>query len=182
VRDPGIAIRRLAASAGLAALACGGSAPRGDPDLVDLASVDPTIETEIRYAGSDNFVGSPVDGYDAPRCWLTRPAARALASVQHDLASEGLRLRVYDCYRPQRAVDHFMRWAADPDDRSTQADYYPNLPKEALFAEGYIAARSGHSRGSTLDLTLVRNADGAPSTWGAPGISSTRSRTPNRPT
>lgn len=161
-------MRRLAASAALATLACGGSGPRGDRDLVDLARVDPTIETEIRYAGSRNFVGAPIDGYGAPRCWLTHAAARALASVQSDLRTEGLALRVFDCYRPQRAVDHFVRWASDPDARGTKASYYPNVAKEALFAEGYIAERSGHSRGSTVDLTLVRKRDGAPLDMGSP--------------
>jgi D-alanyl-D-alanine dipeptidase len=161
--------RRLATAllAPAVALACGG-APRGDPDLVDLASVDPTIDVVARYAGSDNFVGAPVDGYGAPRCWLTRPAAEALAWVQRDLRSEGLGLRVYDCYRPQRAVDHFVRWAADPDDLATKAEHYPNVAKSRLFAEGYVAERSSHSRGSTVDLTLVRLADGEPLDMGSP--------------
>lgn len=164
--------RRLAAAALLApavALACaGGAARRLDRDLVDVASVAPSIQLEIRYAGSHNFVGAPVDGYGAPRCWLTRPAAEALAEVQRDVESEGLGLRVYDCYRPQRAVDHFVRWAADPDDLATQDEFYPNVPKDRLFAEGYVAARSSHSRGSTVDLTLVRRADGEPLDMGSP--------------
>lgn len=130
--------------------------------------MDPTIETEIRYAGSDNFVGRPIEGYGAARCWLTRAAAEALAGVQRDLRSEGLGLRVYDCYRPQRAVDHFVRWARDPGDTAMRARYYPNVAKHRLFAEGYVAERSSHSRGSTVDLTLVRRADGQPLDMGSP--------------
>jgi D-alanyl-D-alanine dipeptidase len=159
--------RQLAAAAPLVALACAGT-PHGDPDLVDLARIDPSIGIEMRYAGSANFVGAPIDGYEAPRCWLTRPAAEALAWVQHDLASEGLGLRLYDCYRPQRAVDHFARWAADPGDTRTRAEYYPNVAKDRLFEEGYIAARSSHSRGSAVDLTLVRRADGKTLDLGSP--------------
>jgi len=161
-------LRRLAAVAA-GVLACGGAAPRATPPgLVDLARVDPTIETEIRYAGPDNFVGAPVDGYEAPRCWLTRPAAEALHGVQRELASEGLHLRVYDCYRPQRAMDHFARWARDPDATERKAAYYPNVPKARLFAEGYVAERSGHSRGSTVDVTLVRASDGQALDMGSP--------------
>lgn len=133
-----------------------------DPDLVDVTELEPTIRTDIRYAGSDNFVGAPVDGYEAARCLLARPAAEALARVQRSLADDGLGLLVYDCYRPQRAVDHFVRWARDTADLRTKSAHYPNVDKSRLFAEGYIAERSGHSRASTADLTLVRLAsDGA---------------------
>jgi D-alanyl-D-alanine dipeptidase len=100
-------------------------------------------------------------------CLLTRPAAQALAAVQQDLRSSGLGLRVYDCYRPQRAVDHFVRWAADPGDQRTRETFYPRVPKQELIARGYIAERSGHSRGSTVDVTLVA-ADGAPLEMGTP--------------
>lgn len=136
--------------------------------MANILDIEPSIRTDIRYAGSNNFVGGPVDGYGAAKCLLSRPAARALADVQRELAAEGLGLLVYDCYRPQRAVDHFVRWAEDTADVSTQAEFYPNVDKSRLFDEGYIAERSGHSRGSTVDLTLVRepasgtdaNADG----------------------
>lgn len=127
-----------------------------DPDLVDVRELEPSIRADIRYAGSDNFVGAPVDGYEAPKCLLARPAAEALASVQRSLADESLGLLVYDCYRPQRAVDHFVRWARDTSDLRTKAAHYPNVDKTRLFEEGYIAERSGHTRGSTVDLTLVR--------------------------
>lgn len=129
-------------------------------DIVDVREIEPAIRTDIRYAGSNNFVGAPVDGYEAAKCLLSRSAAEALARVQRELAPEGLGLLVYDCYRPQRAVDHFVRWAADTADVSTKAEFYPDVDKERLFDEGYIAERSGHSRGSTVDLTLVRD-DGA---------------------
>lgn len=133
-----------------------------DPDLVDVTELEPSIRTDIRYAGSENFVGAPVDGYEAPKCLLARPAAEALASVQRSLADEDLGLLVYDCYRPQRAVDHFVRWAQDTADLRTKAAHYPNVDKSRLFEEGYIAERSGHSRAGTVDLTLVRttSADG----------------------
>lgn len=130
------------------------------PDLVDVREIEPSIRTDIRYAGSRNFVGEAVDGYEAARCLLSRPAAEALAEAQRELAPRGLGLLVYDCYRPQRAVDHFVRWAADTADTRTKARYYPNVAKSRLFEEGYIAERSGHSRASTVDLTLVR-ADSA---------------------
>ena len=129
-----------------------------EPDLVDVTELEPSIRTDIRYAGSENFVGAPVDGYEAPKCLLARPAAEALAGVQRSLAEEGLGLLVYDCYRPQRAVDHFVRWAQDTAELETKAAYYPNVEKSRLFEEGYIAERSGHSRAATVDLTLVRVA------------------------
>jgi D-alanyl-D-alanine dipeptidase len=123
--------------------------------FVDAASLVPGLVVYMRYGTADNFVGARVDGYEANVCLLTRPAAEALAGVQQDLKAQGLGLKVYDCYRPQRAVAHFVRWAADLKDQSTKARFYPDVDKSRLFDEGYIARRSGHSRGSTLDLTLV---------------------------
>jgi zinc D-Ala-D-Ala dipeptidase len=123
--------------------------------FVDAATVVPGLVVEMRYAGSNNFVGRPIDGYERPVCLLTRQAAAALAEVERDLEPRGLRLKVFDCYRPTRAVADFLRWAADPSDVRQKASYYPNIDKRVLFASGYIASRSGHSRGSTLDLTLV---------------------------
>jgi D-alanyl-D-alanine dipeptidase len=116
----------------------------------------PAVAVDMRYAGARNFVGRPVRGYGAARCWLTRPAAAALARAARDLAPAGLGLMVYDCYRPQRAVDDFVAWAAQPGDAPTRPAHYPAVAKAELFARGYIAARSGHSRGSTVDVTLVR--------------------------
>jgi zinc D-Ala-D-Ala dipeptidase len=123
-------------------------------EFVYLRDIDPTILQDMRYAGRDNFTGRPVPGYDAPECVLLRPAAEALAAVQADLRAKGLALKVYDCYRPARAVAAFVAWAKEPDDPAAKTTYYPNLPKSALFPN-YIATRSGHSRGATLDLTIV---------------------------
>jgi len=127
--------------------------------FVDAATVVPGLVVEMRYAGTHNFVGARVDGYVRPVCLLTRPAAQALALVQRDLAASGFGLKVYDCYRPVRAVRNFMRWARDVRDTRTKAEFYPDIDKRNLFALGYIATRSGHSRGSTVDLGLVRLAD-----------------------
>lgn len=127
-----------------------------DPGFVDVQSIEPSIRADIRYAGPNNFVGEPVDAYEAPTCLLSGPAARALAQVQADLRDDGLTLLVFDCYRPQAAVDHFVRWAADTLDVRTKAEYYPDVDKSLLFEEGYIAERSGHSRASTVDLTIAR--------------------------
>lgn len=124
------------------------------PALVGIDTRVPDIDQDIRYAGSRNFTGGPVDGYDAPRCLLLAPVADALARVEAALRRDGLRLRIFDCYRPQRAVAHFMRWARDLDDTATQAAYYPRLRKQDLVPD-YIAERSGHSRGATVDATLL---------------------------
>lgn len=125
------------------------------PDLVDLASLAPDVRMEMRYATPDNFTGTRVDGYNARRCLLARAAAEALAALQRELREFGLKLVIYDCYRPQRAVDHFARWARDPTAQETKSRYYPNEDKALLFERGYIAERSGHSRGSTVDLALA---------------------------
>jgi len=131
-------------------------------EFVDAATVVEGLVVDMRYFGADNFVGKRIDGYEAPRCLLTRPAAAALAAVQRDLMRDltrpGLGLKVYDCYRPTRAVAHFVRWARDLADVARKADYYPAVDKRDLFRLGYIAERSGHSRGSTVDITLVRRA------------------------
>jgi D-alanyl-D-alanine dipeptidase len=124
------------------------------PDFVSLARVAPDIRLDVRYFGTDNFVGTRLDGYEAPVCLLSRPAAEALKRAQATLAAFNLRLVVFDCYRPQQTVDHFVRWAKDLDDTRTKAAYYPHVPKEELFARGYIAERSGHSRGSTVDVSI----------------------------
>jgi len=127
--------------------------------FVDAATVVPSLIAEIRYAGSHNFVGRPIDGYHAPHCLLTSAAANALAEVARDVASRGLVIKVFDCYRPVRAVANFVRWAHDLSDQKAKVEFYPNVDKRTLFRDGYIATHSGHSRGSTADLTLAR-ADG----------------------
>jgi D-alanyl-D-alanine dipeptidase len=123
--------------------------------------------TDIRYAGFHNFVGRPIDGYGAPRCLLTQAAADALAEVARDLAPGGLVIKAFDCYRPARAVANFVRWARDPRDQTAKAEFYPDVDKRTLFRDGYIASRSGHTRGSTIDLTLAR-PDGAELDMGTP--------------
>ena len=126
------------------------------PDgFVRLRDVAPEIAQEMRYTTAYNFVGEPIDGYLAAECILTEPAAAALADVAAALARDGLGLKVYDCYRPQTAVNHFARWTGSTD-QSMKDAFYPTEPKGSLFSRGYIATRSGHSRGSTVDLTLVR--------------------------
>jgi zinc D-Ala-D-Ala dipeptidase len=127
-------------------------------EFVDAATVVDGLVVDMRYSGADNFVGSRIDGYEAPRCLLTLPAARALSVAQRDLARRGWGLKVFDCYRPVRAVAHFARWARDLADVARKSDYYPDVDKRDLFRLGYIAERSGHSRGSTVDITLVRRA------------------------
>jgi zinc D-Ala-D-Ala dipeptidase len=128
----------------------------GDNDgFVDVKEFIPSVELDIRYYTTDNFVGSRIDGYDAPKCFLTRAAAAALKNVQAELARNRRSLKIFDCYRPQRAVDHFIRWARDSSDQKTKSQYYPSIDKENLFKDGYLAEKSGHSRGSTLDLTLI---------------------------
>jgi D-alanyl-D-alanine dipeptidase len=127
--------------------------------FVDAATAVPGLIVEMRYAGSHNFVGRPIDGYEAPHCLLTLAAADALAAVARDLEPRGLRIKVFDCYRPTRAVANFVRWARDPRDTAGKAEFYPDVDKRTLFRDGYIASYSGHSRGSTMDLTLAQ-ADG----------------------
>jgi D-alanyl-D-alanine dipeptidase len=123
--------------------------------FVYLDAVIPGIRLDLRYCSGHNFVGERIDGYRAPRAILSREAAAALAKVQEDLRPFGLGLLVFDAYRPQRAVDHFVRWAQDLQDIRTKSEFYPDVDKQDLFREEYIAARSSHSRGSTVDLTLV---------------------------
>jgi zinc D-Ala-D-Ala dipeptidase len=123
-------------------------------DFVYLRDVDPTILQDMRYASSNNFVGRTVPGYEAPECVLVSEAAEALKAAQAELKEKQLSLKVYDCYRPGRAVKAFVAWAKLPDDPKAKSTYYPGLPKSALFPD-YIALVSGHSRGATVDLTVV---------------------------
>lgn len=143
-----------------ALLGCSTATGPVDP-FVSLAEINPSIIITMRYQGYENFVGTPVDGYRENLCLLTPEAARALDGVQRQLNGIGLGLIVYDCYRPQQAVDHFVRWASDLDDNRTKVRYFPNEPKSQMFERGYIARRSGHSRGSTVDVALVRLGAGA---------------------
>ena len=156
--------RRTAATCGIivtAALAVipaavpGRAAPGPPAPFVALSSVDRTILQDIRYATPHNFTGHVVDGYTQPVCLLTVPAARALHEAQQGLLRRGYSLKVYDCYRPQRAVNRFATWAAGTGDDAMKAEFHPEVPRSRLFADGYIARHSGHSRGSTVDLTIV---------------------------
>ena len=123
--------------------------------FVYIKDVIPSVCEDIRYAGSHNFVGCWVDGYFAPRSVLKKEAAEALKKAAEAFENRGLYLLIYDAYRPQRAVDHFVRWEKDPDDVKTKDEFYPTLDKSELFPKGYIAVYSGHSRGLTVDLTLT---------------------------
>ena len=144
------------------------SANAEEAGLIDIAEALPTVIVDARYAGSHNFVGTPVDGYRADKVLLTKPAIEALSEVQARLAEFGLGLKVFDGYRPQRAVDHFVRWASDLEETSTKNEFYPRVDKSNLFSDGYIAERSGHSRGSTVDLTLVDLISGRELDMGTP--------------
>jgi D-alanyl-D-alanine dipeptidase len=123
--------------------------------FVYVDDVIPDIVLEIRYYTGDNFTGRRVNGYERPAGILSEQAAAALQRVAAELAEFGLGLKIYDAYRPQRAVDDFLQWAKDPNGQSRKTRYYPDVDKENLIRDGYIAKRSGHSRGSTVDLTLV---------------------------
>lgn len=122
--------------------------------FVSVGEMIPDILPDIRYYSAFNFIGERIDGYEEPAALLTREAALALKAVSDEAMSLGLRLKVFDAYRPQKAVDHFMRWAKDPADDRMKADFYPDLEKKDIIPQGYIAEHSGHSRGSTVDLTL----------------------------
>lgn len=124
-------------------------------DFVALESAVPGIVVDARYASSDNFTGRPVPGYEAGKLVLTRRAAEALSRALHELRFAGLGLKVFDAYRPQRAVEFFLEWAQAADDQVQKRGYYPNIPKNELFNRGLLVRRSSHSRGSAVDLTII---------------------------
>ena len=129
--------------------------PQADnSQFVNLTDVVPDAILEIRYFSTYNFVGQRIDGYEEPTALLTRVAADSLKAVSDDLMLLGYRLKIYDAYRPQKGVDHFVRWAADVPDTIMKPYFYPDLDKSVLFEQDYICEKSGHTRGSTLDLTL----------------------------
>ena len=134
--------------------ACAG-ADKIPEELVDIQKIIPDVLLDVRYYGSHNFVGERVDGYMAPKCFLSKEAVAALVGVQKDLAPYSLSLKIYDCYRPQRAVNHFVRWATEIENIKTKKEFYPTVDKRNLFKDGYIDSKSGHSRGSTVDLTII---------------------------
>ena len=132
----------------------------GSEGFVLLAEAVPDVILEVRYYSTYNFVGERVDGYEEPCVLLTKEAAEALKAVSDDVMAQGYRLKVFDGYRPQMAVDHFVRWAEDLDATEMKPYFYPEVDKTLLFEQGYIDAKSGHSRGSTIDLTLFDMATG----------------------
>ena len=149
----------MLAGAMILAASCGEvsckTAPEADSsDFVNLTDVVPDAILEIRYFSTFNFVGARIDGYLQPTALLTRAAADSLKAVSDDVIRMGYRLKVYDAYRPQCAVDHFVRWSLDPADTVMKSRFYPMLDKPVLFEQDYIMAKSGHTRGSTVDLTL----------------------------
>jgi len=147
----------IAAAIVFAAMTQAAAAQRALPaGFVYLRAVDPTIAQDIRYAGSDNFVGRPLPGYDAAECILRRDVAAALKRVQADLSASGLSLKVYDCYRPIRAVRAMAAWVNDGRSEAATKRFFPKLAKSSLLRAGYIASRSRHSSGTTIDLTLMR--------------------------
>lgn len=128
--------------------------------FVLLTEAVPDVILEMRYYSTYNFVGERIDGYEEPVALLTRDAAQALQEVSDELKDMGYRLKIYDAYRPQQAVDHFVRWAKDADGAKMKDYFFPDRKKSALFSEGYISKKSGHSRGSTVDLTLFDEKTG----------------------
>ena len=137
-------------------------------DFVSVSDVIPDALLYVRYYTTYNFVGERIDGYEQPVVLMTKEAAASLALVNRDMRAQGLRLVIYDAYRPQRAVDHFVRWAEDVSDTRMKAIFYPEVDKADLFERGFIAKRSGHSRGSTVDLTLLDEKSGMLLDMGGP--------------
>ena len=137
-------------------------------DFVEVTEVIPDVILEIRYYSTYNFVGARIDGYERPLALMTHQAADSLKAVNDELKAHGYRLKIWDTYRPQRAVNHFIRWAEDLQDTAMKAVFYPMVDKSLLFEQGYIYARSSHSRGSTVDLTIIDAATGKELDMGSP--------------
>ncbi|GAA4292134.1 M15 family metallopeptidase [Aestuariibaculum suncheonense] len=135
--------------------------------FVYAKEVIPDLDVDLRYYSSNNFVGQPVKGYKSHQLILTRQAAEALKHVQDELQNQNLCLMVFDGYRPQQAVNHFMSWARDLNDTVNKQRFYPDVDKQHLFKEEYIATRSGHSKGSTVDLTIIDGNTGDPLDMGS---------------
>lgn len=137
-------------------------------DFVEVTEVIPDAILEIRYYSTYNFVGARIDGYERPLALMTRCSADSLKAASDELKAQGYRIKIWDTYRPQRAVNHFIRWAEDLSDTTMKAVFYPMVDKSQLFEQQYIMARSGHSRGSTVDLTLLDAATGKELDMGSP--------------
>ena len=136
--------------------------------FVVLTDVVPDVILEIRYYSTYNFVGERIDGYKAPLALCTRNAAEALAVAADTLRKQGFRLKIFDAYRPQSAVDHFVRWARNPADTAMKRFFYPDMKKNQIMPLSYLASHSGHSRGSTFDLTLFDEVTGLDVDMGGP--------------
>ena len=139
---------------------------RDSSDFVNISDVAGDVVLELRYYSTYNFIGDRIDGYLEPIALLTKEAAAALKAASDEAVRNGYRIKVYDAYRPQRAVEHFVRWAKDLNDTRMKSIFYPEVSKENLFLEGYIAEHSGHSRGSTVDITLFDMAKGCEADMG----------------
>ena len=144
---------------------CGQNLPKG---FVYLSNIDASIQTEMRYISHNNFIGKPIDGYKKAVIIVTEPAAIALKNVQKQLLEFNLSLKIFDAYRPQQAVDHFVTWAQALNDTIMKRQYYPEVPKTELFDRGYISKKSGHTRGSTFDLTIIDLATNTELDMGSP--------------
>ena len=128
--------------------------------FADVKEYIPNIIIDLKYASNDNFVGSIINGYESSKCLLTMDAIHSLITIQKIFNKLGYSLKIYDAYRPQRSVNHFLTWSTDTSDTINKHSYYPNISKSVLFKQGYIANKSSHSRGSTLDITLVNISSG----------------------
>ena len=137
-------------------------------DFVEVTEVIPDVILEIRYYSTYNFVGARIEGYERPLALMTKRSADSLKVVNDELMAKGYRLKIWDTYRPQRAVNHFIRWAENLQDTTMKAVFYPMVDKSLLFEQGYIYARSSHSRGSTVDLTLLDAVTGKELDMGSP--------------
>tara|TARA_B110001454_G_C12715558_1_gene432431 strand:- start:658 stop:1326 length:669 start_codon:yes stop_codon:yes gene_type:complete len=133
-----------------------------------LSNIDKTIQTELRYFSDNNFIGQKIEGYNDNRIIVNKETGNALHNVQQVLLKKGLSLKIFDAYRPQQAVNHFVRWAKVLNDTLKKKEYYPNVPKSELFKRGYISSKSGHSRGSSVDLTIVYVKTGKELDMGSP--------------
>ena len=163
----------LLALASVLLLSCQKQQPAPEPEkdssaFVNLTDIIPDAVLEIRYYSTYNFVGERIDGYEAPIALMTRQAADSLKAVSDELKAYGYRLKIWDAYRPQTAVNHFIRWAENVQDTAMKKIFYPMVDKSLLFEQGYIYARSSHSRGSTVDLTLIDAATGKELDMGSP--------------
>ena len=136
--------------------------------FVYLEDVDASIQKELRYLSNNNFIGRKIDGYKNNCVIITEQAAHQLKKVQTELLKKGLSLKVFDAYRPQEAVNHFVKWAKVLSDTLMKQEYYPKVPKSQLFNQGYIASKSGHTRGSTVDLTIIDAETGKELDMGSP--------------